>query len=454
MVKYSFDLLKAFCEAEGCVVDLLKYKDISSRESKITFQCKNQDCLQECSKTFRMLYRLGAYCNDCTIKVKSARTRDTCLVKYGVNNVSKAECVKAKMQQTNITKYGATCSLHNPDVRAKTIETCISRYGCTNPFSNQEIKNKIRDKNRCKLGCDYPMQSTDVKEKSKKTNLEKYGVEYGLQNIEIQLKAKETVRTKYGVNNVSQSHAIQAKKVATNIERFGFPHPTQNPEMFSQIKRAAFSKKQFTFPTGDTRDVQGYEPYALNLLLSQGYTSDEIVTDPLQVPEIWYCKPHSVKESRYYCDIFLPRQNLIIEVKSTYTFEKDKDVNLLKAKTCKEQGYAFEFWVFNDKGELLEYNIEDEAMSMTANDVLFDMLVNVHDSSEERVFLTWYLGFLFKEFLVEYDSCNLCQVISEFATYRQSPEGRRNLKECIMLLNHNDTPTYNDIFEVVSTIVD
>lgn len=93
-------------------------------------------------------------------------------------------------------------------------------------------------------------------------------------------------------------------------------------------------------------------------------------------------------------------------------------------------------------------------MNVQTNYALFDKLRDVPDSSEEREFLTWYLGFLFKEFLVEYSSGNLCQVVCEFATHRHSPDEERYLQECIRLLYHNDNSTYNEILEVVAAVVE
>ena len=41
----------------------------------------------------------------------------------------------------------------------------------------------------------------------------------------------------------------------------------------------------------------------------------------------------------------------MIEVKSTWTAEKKKDCIFLKQNASKEQGYLYEIWVYNGKGE-------------------------------------------------------------------------------------------------------
>lgn len=66
------------------------------------------------------------------------------------------------------------------------------------------------------------------------------------------------------------------------------------------------------------------------------------------------CLDFEGKKRRYYPDIFIPHQNRIIEVKSKYTFEKDKEKNLLKSLACKKLGFNFEFRIYKNNGQLLE----------------------------------------------------------------------------------------------------
>ena len=51
----------------------------------------------------------------------------------------------------------------------------------------------------------------------------------------------------------------------------------------------------------------------------------------------------------YYADIYIKSENKIIEVKSDYTMEKDYDKNMTKWESCVEQGYEFEFWIYDNK---------------------------------------------------------------------------------------------------------
>lgn len=79
------------------------------------------------------------------------------------------------------------------------------------------------------------------------------------------------------------------------------------------------------------------------------YNENEIIT--INIPSIKYI--FEQKERRYYADIWIPSENLIIEVKSEWTYKKDLEKNLKKRDTCLELGYKFQFWICDKKQVLL-----------------------------------------------------------------------------------------------------
>ena len=52
---------------------------------------------------------------------------------------------------------------------------------------------------------------------------------------------------------------------------------------------------------------------------------------------------HNNKEKVYFSDYYLEDYNLIVEVKSWYTYELHKELNLVKQSSVLEQGYNFLF---------------------------------------------------------------------------------------------------------------
>ena len=104
-------------------------------------------------------------------------------------------------------------------------------------------------------------------------------------------------------------------------------------------------------PSGDIRKVQGYEPFALTKLLEH-YTEDQLKTSVKNVPRIQY--KVNGKKRYHFPDIFIPHENKLVEVKSTWTFKNKADNVLLKKKTAEEQGFLYEIWCFDGKGNRVE----------------------------------------------------------------------------------------------------
>jgi len=51
--------------------------------------------------------------------------------------------------------------------------------------------------------------------------------------------------------------------------------------------------------------------------------------------------------------MYIEKDNLIIEVKSLWTYNKYKEINLLKQKACIEAGYNFKFMILDGKGNII-----------------------------------------------------------------------------------------------------
>lgn len=104
--------------------------------------------------------------------------------------------------------------------------------------------------------------------------------------------------------------------------------------------------KRFIFPSGKSVVYQGYENIALDELLKL-YKEEDIENDRRYIPNVKY-KLNS-KQHYYYPDIYIKSENLIVEVKSTWTYKKDLIKNINKALATRKAGYNFEFWIYDNK---------------------------------------------------------------------------------------------------------
>jgi hypothetical protein len=77
------------------------------------------------------------------------------------------------------------------------------------------------------------------------------------------------------------------------------------------------------------------------------YNEDDIENNRRNVPSIQYILNNKV--CYYYPAIYIKSQNLIIEVKSTFTYKKQLVKNIIKSLSVRKSGFNFEFWIYTDK---------------------------------------------------------------------------------------------------------
>jgi len=292
----------------------------------IDFECK---CNTHVTKLFRDIkYYGGAYCKECRNKNKTQKIKDTCLERYGVVNPSCIQDIKNKKEATYLEHYG----MHprkTEEVKEKYKKKCLERYNTDNTAKIQEVRDKIKQTFEEKYG-GHPMHNQTVKDKVKDTCLERYG------------------------GYPAESEAVRDKMQATTFERFGCYHAAQNSDIMEKMQHSGKKYKPYIMPSGESRQIQGYENFALNMLTQQ-YTEEQIKTNRKDVPRILYTyndTPHY-----YFPDIYLPHINLIIEVKSSWTYKRDENKNKAKREATEKEGFQYEFWIFDSKGNRISIDI-------------------------------------------------------------------------------------------------
>lgn len=69
---------------------------------------------------------------------------------------------------------------------------------------------------------------------------------------------------RFGVECPLQNEEVKQKIRNTCIERYGVEHPMQVPEIADKCSKSAFTKKNYTLPSGKILQIQGYEQLKLN----------------------------------------------------------------------------------------------------------------------------------------------------------------------------------------------
>jgi len=307
-LKYDYEMLKNICH-DGGVTLLVDYKDkYITRDSRIVGKCVL--CENRFDKSLNKLHKQRNFgCESCAKILKFERIKNTMVDKYGVEYAAQSQIFIDKMK-----------------------ETTLERFGVENANQSEQIKEKIRQ-----------------------TNLETYGFEYGLQNKEVKEKRKITNLAKYGVENQLQRKEIREKIRETNLEKYGVEFSMQNPETMEKQIKSSYYLKDYKLPSGDLIKIQGFEHYALDELFKcENINENDIITGCKNVPVVWY-NDATDKKHRHYVDIYIPLQNKCIEVKSTWTFKMQKETIFLKQQAAKEVGYLYEIWVYDNKGNKVEF---------------------------------------------------------------------------------------------------
>ena len=391
-MKYNANTLNDVINRDGCVF-IGEYPHLTI-DTRIHFICGDDDCYITHDKSLERLVLTGGFCKRCTYDKALQKRIKTNNELFGRDNPFQNEEIKKKIAETNIERYGHAYATQNVDIKKKMIETNLEKYGVENTFQAEEFKDKSKETNMERFGVPFASQCDEVKQKMKETNMERYGVPFATQCDEVKQKMKETNMERFGVPYSSQCDEVKQKVKETNMERFGVPfatqcnevklriketnmyrygvpcslhceenklktletnrnkyghdYPMQNPEIAERCMKASYYRKEYTFPCGKIASVQGYEPLALDILVNEGYTSDDLIVAENEVPEIWYNKDG--KSHRYYCDIYITEENRIIEVKSDWTITIETGNVEEKAQASIKSGFEYEIWVFDGKG--------------------------------------------------------------------------------------------------------
>ena len=131
----------------------------------------------------------------------------------------------------------------------------------------------------------------------------------------------------------------------TCLKRYGVRNPIQHKEFFHKQRQSALNKT-VTMPSGKIYKVQGAEDKCIDILLKK-YSEEDI--DLENIPVIPYINPNTDKTCKYNPDIYLPKYNILIEVKSDYWLNYDKERNMAKFRGAVEAGYTLQLYLFGKR---------------------------------------------------------------------------------------------------------
>ena len=152
----------------------------------------------------------------------------------------------------------------------------------------------------------------------------------------LEKRRKEGLKNKYGFENYNN----QPKKELTCLAKYGVRHTNQVDEIFDRVQKSAMVLK--TYKLWKYRGS-----YELDFILFCE-RSNICVENAKSIKFVY-----DGKSRRYFPDFYYAKNNLIIEIKSTYTMNLDLNLNLAKKQSAINAGFNFMFIVDKDYKEFL-----------------------------------------------------------------------------------------------------
>ena len=329
-------------------------------------------------------------CSNNSEQTKS-KAKQTCLEKYGVDNVAKSEQIKEKTRKTNQKRYGVDNAAKSKKSKSKAKQTCLEKYGVDNAAKSKKSKSKAKQTCLEKYGVENPSQSEKVKKKIKHTLKSKYNVTSPLQHSQFRSKAKQTCLEKYGVENPSQSPEIKQKIINSRRNHTLSTHPeiesSTGTEWVCTCPHQECDKcTEKTYVTHASihydRSRYGFELCTkLHPISDTKRSSLELkICDWLDEHRVDHETNNRTLIAPRELDIYIPSRELAIECNGVYWHsvnEKPKKYHMNKYNACKEIGVKLiSIW-------------EDEDINTMMN------------------LIAYHLGFDYDECLLNQLDCNL-----------------------------------------------
>ena len=269
------------------------------------------------------------------------------------NSICKT-CGKITQWNRHIGRYklhcSRTCGIIDPISKQKVINNSLQKYGTISPNSAQEKIDKTKQVCLQKYGHVSSVHNKDVHKKAENTWFKKYGTTTPWKDGIIGKKIIATCLDRYGVKSSWSVPEFWKKRNNTMLERYGVLHSMQNSNSYEKNIRSCYKRKAYRLPSGTIIYKQGYEPQFLDYIFTNKLFEESDIN--YQPSGILYINNKGTK-SYYYPDFFIPKLNLIIEIKSTYTMKLDKNIENKKL-ACINKGLKYLRIIDNNFTELQE----------------------------------------------------------------------------------------------------
>lgn len=352
--KFSFEEVRDYFLEHNCVPLFTEY--VNSK-TNLPFRCS---CGEEYAITFAS-FKLGARCKKCRYK-KMTHTSlgedsyDRMIRTFQTHGIDVITTRENYVNSSTLLELICQARQHTFSQTRNVLLTCIreKRGLCTNC-------NIIEASNRVEQSFVSSLESKGGKLLSydSRSRIVRYRCHCGqtATTHDTNLQKWTCCKVCHAKNNPFFSSETQERIKRSNFERYGVENVMHVPSIMSKNLRQRFRKKEFCLPSGKIVTLQGYEGLCLSALLKE-YGEEEIETKLEKIPVVKYM--FEKRNRCYYPDFFIPSGNLLIEVKSTFTFIRDLEKNKAKFQACADVGFRLHVYIY-DSHETLTTRLRYES---------------------------------------------------------------------------------------------
>jgi hypothetical protein len=214
------------------------------------------------------------------------------------------------------------CSQNSESITIVRRKNSIKKYGVDHYTKTEKYKEILKEKIKRK---EFGFSSE---------GFQKYLKDNKIDNVSQLQEIKNKKKLTFDNKSAEEKKLITEKQRLTVMTKYGVSNS------YELAKR--FLYKDFTTPSGKIIKLQGYEDVGYKKLL-EIYAEEEIVFHRKEVPNILYEINGAFK--KYYPDFWVPKDNLIIEIKSKWTLSVKKDINYKKMAAASNHGFVSQIWV-------------------------------------------------------------------------------------------------------------
>lgn len=251
--------------------------------------------------------------------------------------------VKFKSSLVGYNTYCSTkCRSNDSAVKIKIKNTCQEKYGTDSFFSSVEFKEKSDATLLEKYGTTNLMLVPEIKSKIEDTNLQRYNSKYGFGNIIIQEKIKNTNIDRYG----TVSHNVDIV-VLEKLENFTWLQQELSSKPVFQIAQELGCSESYVNKWSRIHNLSNRVAKYSEEVEVSSYLTDFCGLKPrdLILNSFDIIGAGSGKLGRRQIDIFIPKNNLAIEINGLYYHQNNKTKHKEKLNLATDkQIKLIQFW--------------------------------------------------------------------------------------------------------------